>query len=549
MRAPIFTSQVIGIACSLLSMHIAKADVSNQFPPLLDATLEELRHGLDSGAFASVDLVDAYLTRINEVNSVLRPVAEINPDARAIAAHLDAERPSFVTASKPLHGVPVLVKNNMATYDSMNTTAGSYALLGAKVPEDSTVVAKLRKAGAVILGKTNLSQWAAFRSLYMSNGWSAYGGQTVGAYYPGQDPSGSSSGSGVASSIGLAWASLGTETDGSILYPALANNVVGIKPTVGLTSRYLVIPVSEHQDTIGPMARTVKDAAYLLSAIAGPDPMDNYTSAFPFRKVPDYSKACNLSGLKGRRLGVPRNLITTNASDPSVAAFESALNVLREAGAEIIDGLRFPGMDIFNKDFLTAYLAVLKADFLTNLPNKYLSLLVSNPSNITSLRDLLAFTHTSPKEGFPHHDTRIWGQALAQGFNNTSSEFWSKRNAIIYLAGHLGLTGALKNYTLDAIVLPTEFIANTAGILGTPVVTVPLGRTPDTTPFEKDVFGNLNAKGPNMPFGIGFAGNKWSEESLIGMAFAFEQRTQIRKTIKPFIRPRTELGDIVHRKS
>ncbi|PNY28634.1 Amidase [Tolypocladium capitatum] len=546
MRASIFTSQIIGIA-SILSVR-AKPDASDQFPPLLDATLEELRHGLDSGAFTSVDLVDAYLARINEVNSALRPVAEINPDARAIAAQLDAERHSGAAASKPLHGVPVLVKNNIATCDFMNNTAGSYALLGAKVPEDSTVVAKLRKAGAIILGKANLSQWANYRSFNSSNGWSAYGGQTIGAYYPGQDPSGSSSGSGVASSIGLAWASLGTETDGSILSPALTNNLVGIKPTVGLTSRYLVIPISEHQDTIGPLARTVRDAAHLLSAIAGPDPRDNYTSAFPFRNVPDYAKACNQSGLKGRRLGVPRNLITTNGSDPSVAAFESALNVLREAGAEIVDNLQFPGMDILNKDFPNAEMAVLDADFLANLPDKYLSLLVSNPNNITSLKDLLAFTHTDPKEDFPHRDTRIWEQILAEGFNNTSSEIWNNETTIIHLAGHLGLTGALKNYTLDAVVLPTAFIINTAALLGTPVVTVPLGRTPDNTPFEINEFGNLNATGPNMPFGIGFAGDKWSEESLIGMAFAFEQRTQIRKTIKPFIQPQTELGNIVHRK-
>lgn len=547
MRAPVFTSQVIGIACSILSLQIARADGSPQFPPLLDATLEELRHGLDTGAFTSVDLVDAYLARIDEVNSVLRPVAEINPDARAIAAQLDAERRGCAAGSKPLHGVPVLVKNNIATFDLMNNTAGSYALLGAKVPEDSTVAAKLRKAGAIILGKANLSQWANFRSLNGSDGWSAYGGQTVGAYYPGQDPSGSSSGSGVASSIGLAWASLGTETAGSILSPALLNNLVGIKPTVGLTSRYLVIPISEHQDTIGPMARTVKDAAHLLSAIAGPDPRDNYTSAFPFPKVPDYVKACNDSGLKGRRLGVPRNLMSTNKSDPTVAAFESALSVLREAGAEIVDNLQFPGMDILCKENPNAGDVVLRADFIANLPG-YLSHLVSNPNNITSLKDLLAFTQTSAKEDFPHRDTGIWEQALAQGFDNTSPEFWGNETRLIYLAGHLGLTGALKNYTLDAIVLPTDSIIGPAALLGTPVVTVPLGRTPDNTPFEKNGFGNLNGTGPNMPFGIGFAGDKWSEESLIGMAFAFEQRTRVRKTIKPFIQPRTELGDVVRRK-
>jgi amidase len=188
----------------------------------------------------------------------------------------------FLTTSRPLHGLPILIKNNIATADKMNNTAGSWSLVGAKVPRDSTMAVKLRKAGAIILGKTNLSQWANYRSSNSSNGWSAYGGQTYGAYYPGQDPSGSSSGSGVSSSLGLAFASLGTETDGSILSPSQMNNIVGIKPTVGLTSRSLVIPISEHQDTVGPMARTVKDAAYILQAIAGPDQYDNYTSAIPW---------------------------------------------------------------------------------------------------------------------------------------------------------------------------------------------------------------------------------------------------------------------------
>ena len=548
MRPLVLTSHLIGIACSILPVQIAKADASAQFPPLLDATLEELRHGLDSGVFTSVDLVDAYLARIDEVSSTLRPVAEINPDARAIAARLDAERRSCSTASKPLHGIPILVKNNIATCDSMNNTAGSYALLGATVPEDSTVVAKLRKAGAIILGKANLSQWANFRSSNTSNGWSAYGGQTVGAYYRDQDPSGSSAGSGVASSIGLAWASLGTETDGSILSPALLSNLAGIKPTVGLTSRFLVIPISEHQDTIGPMARTVKDAAHLLSAIAGPDPKDNYTSAFPYPKVPDYARACSVSALNGRRLGVPRNAVGTDKSDPLVAAFESALDVLREAGADIINDVQFPGMDLLNKDFPNAETVVLYADFITNLA-QYFSHLVSNPNNITSLKDVLEFTHNSPKEDFPERDTAIWEQALAQGFGNTSPEVWGNETNIIYLAGHLGLTGALRNHTLDAIISPTDFIINTAALLGTPVVTVPLGRTPDNTPLQKNGFGNLNTEGPNRPFGIAFAGDKWSEESLIGMAFAFEQKTQVRKTIKPYIEPRTELGDVVRKSS
>ncbi|KAM4061985.1 amidase [Hirsutella rhossiliensis] len=546
MRASILASQVIYIAYTTLSVYAAPPDASSKFPPLLDATLDQLRQGLDGGAFTSVDLVNAYVARINEVNSALRPVAEINPEALAIATQLDSERRSNgqATASKPLHGIPILIKDNIATCDLMNNTAGSYALLGAKVPEDSTVAAKLRKAGAIILGKANLSQWANHRSLNTSNGWSAYGGQTVAAYYPGQDPSGSSSGSGVASSIGLAWASLGTETDGSILSPAQISNIVGIKPSVGLTSRYLVIPISEHQDTIGPMARTVKDAAHLLSAIAGPDGKDNYTSAFPFRSVPDYAKACTNDGLKGKRLGIPRKLTDGNGTDPTAAAFQSALKVLREAGAEIVDNLTFPGLDVLNEKYPNAEDVVLRTDFVSNL-KEYLSHLVSNPNNITSLEDLQAFTQASPKEYWPERDTGIWNETLARGLNKTSPEAYSNETTIRYLAGQLGLTGALKNYTLDAIVLPTDFIINVAALLGTPVVTVPLGKMPANTSFTKNSVGNLNETGPNKPFGIGFAGDKWTEEALIGMAYAFEQRMQVRTTIKLFIQPRTELKDVV----
>lgn len=256
--------------CLLLCSHISAAAIDNgsqqvikgqAFPRAIDVTTEDLRHGLDSGLFTSQDLVRTYIARIMQVNATLHVVTETNPDALSIAKKLDSERKAGSTRG-PLHGIPILIKNNIATMDKMNNTAGSFALLGAKVPRDSTIAAKLRKAGAIILGKTNLSQWANFRSDNTSNGWSAYGGQTYGAYYPQQDPSGSSSGSGVSSAIGLALATLGSETDGSIISPSENSNLAGIKPTVGLTSRYLVIPISEHQDTVGPLARTVKDGKH-----------------------------------------------------------------------------------------------------------------------------------------------------------------------------------------------------------------------------------------------------------------------------------------------
>lgn len=333
------------------------------FPDLLNASLEELSTGLERGTFSSVDLTKAYILRIEDVNSVLHAVTEINPDALSIAAALDAERASG-TIRSPLHGIPLLIKNNIATNDLMNTTAGSYSLLGATVPHDATVAGKLRAAGAILLGKSNLSQWANFRSSNSSNGWSAHGGQATGAYYPDMDPSGSSSGSGVGTSIGLALAALGTETEGSILSPSSQNNLVGIKPTVGLTSRFLVIPISEHQDTIGPMARSVSDAAYILSVIAGKDQYDNYTAAQPWDTPPDYTRSLNFSSLCGARIGIPRNAITPDeTSQPILDAFEAAIQVIKHAGATIVDYSNYSASD----DALTkANLAsneVLYADF------------------------------------------------------------------------------------------------------------------------------------------------------------------------------------------
>jgi amidase len=515
------------------------------FPPLIEATTEDLINGLESGLFTSVDLVNAYIARIMEVNSTLKMVTELNPDALSIAATLDAERKNGTTHG-PLHGIPILIKNNIATKDKMNNTAGSYALLGAKVPRDSTMAKKLRQAGAVILGKTNLSQWANYRSDNTSNGWSAYGGQTEGAYYPKQDPSGSSSGSAVASSLGLALASLGTETDGSILSPSDVNNLVGIKPTVGLTSRALVIPISEHQDTVGPIARTVKDAAYLLAAIAGKDSYDNYTSAIPFDKIPDYVGACNFNALKGKRLGVVRNLIDLSydaTAAPIVPVFNAALDVLRAAGAIIVENTNFTGYEALNAGSYSNI--VLEADFVSDLPKEYLSKLTYNPNNIRTLNDLRNFTHTFPLEDWPERDTNIWGDAIKLGFGNTSPEFWSNYTMNTYLAGPLGVTGALKNHSLDALLLPTEFSPNFPALIGSPVVTVPLGVYNSSTPVLPNGFGNLVAISPNLPFGISFMGPKFSEELLIGLAYAFEQRTLVRNTITPYLQPTTELADIV----
>jgi amidase len=329
------------------------------------------------------------------------------------------------------------------------------------------------------------------------------------------------------------------------LSPSDVNNLVGIKPTVGLTSRDLVVPISEHQDTIGPMARTVKDAAYVLAAIAGKSPYDNYTDAIPFDTVPDYVAACNFSALAGKRIGVPRNLIDLSfdsVAAPIVPVFNAALDVLRSAGAIIVDNTNFTGYDALNEGNYSNI--VLEADFVSDLP-KYLSQLSYNPNQLYDLEDVRNFTHLFALEDWPERDTLIWDSALNLGYDNTSPEFWSNYTMNTYLAGPLGVTGALANYSLDALVLPTEFSPNFPALIGSPVITVPLGAFPADTEITPNGFDNLNATAPNLPFGISFMGPHFSEELLIGLAYAFEQRTLVRNTITPYVQPTVELVDVV----
>ena len=544
---------IVSALCIFLSLANCQYFFSNQtnlsptFPNLIDVTTEGLETGLESGLFSSVDLVNAYIARILEVNSTLNVVTELNPDALSIAAELDAERANGSTRG-PLHGIPILIKGNIGTADKMSTTAGSFALLGATLPRDSGIASKLRAAGVVILGKTNLSQWANFRSNNSTNGWSAYGGQTFGAYYPQQDPSGSSSGSGVASSIGLALATLGSETSGSILSPSEVNNLVGIKPTVGLTSRALVIPISEHQDTVGPMARTVKDAAYLLQAIAGKDANDNYTLAQPFATPPDYVGACNYSSLRGKRIGIPRNVIYDEEGDgPVLAAFEAAINTIRRAGATIIDNTNITAYALNQYLNGNASIIVLEADFINDLA-KYLTNLVENPQNVHNLADVSNFTHRFPPEDYPDRDTAVWDDALALGFNNTSPQFWAAYQNNLEVAGPQGILGVLKNYSLDALILPTDFSPGLPALVGTPVITVPMGFYPSNTTVERNRRGTLVELGPNIPFGLSFIGPAWSEASLIGFGYAYEQRTNVRNQVQPYLVPNTELSGIISRR-
>ena len=406
---------------------------------------------------------------------------------------------------------------------------------------DAFVASKLREAGAILLGKTNLGQWASMRSTTISSGWSSYGGQAVAAYHPHQDASRSSSGSGVAVDLGFALAALGTETDGSIINPSHRSGIVGIKPTVGLTSRDLVVPISERQDTVGPMTRSVKDAATILQVIAGEDSNDNYTSAIP--DIPDYVAACDVHAVQGARIGVPWNVIElmkTDALAPEIEAFNTALQLLGDAGAVIVDAeltmaeeaMADKGQDI-----------VLNADFIVNLAY-YLSQLSSNPNDVHTLADVREFTHRTKEERWPEYGTEIWDEALdIQGWNNTDPRFWPVYQRNLLLQGEGGVLGAIERHSLSAIVLPTSMASHWSAQSGAPIVTVPMGFHPADAQVTYHKRGNLVDTGPMVPFGLSFLGKHWTEEALIGLAYGYEQRTTVRGQVRPWIRPSVEVGD------
>ncbi|KAI0672174.1 amidase signature enzyme [Trametes maxima] len=533
-----------------------------KFPDLYEASIAELQNGLEKGHFTSVDLVKAYFARIKEVNlqgPTLRAVIETNPSALKQAAELDLER-RLVGPRGPLHGIPILLKDNIATLhsDGMNTTAGSFALLGSVVPRDAHVAAKLRAAGAILLGKANLSEWAHFRGSVPS-GFSGRGGQASSPYVPLGDPSGSSSGSAIGTAIGLAAAALGTETDGSIISPSNMNNLVGVKPTVGLTSRAGVIPISAHQDTVGPMARSVADAAAVLSAIAGRDPRDNFTLAQP-PVVPDYTKALRADGLKGVRLGVPRKFFSrTNAN--IVAAFNASLDIIRGLGATIVDPADFPDFAeleasrnesiVTQTDFKgSSQHYVDDTDHLTRrIPQvgikQYISELLEVPTGVQDLADLIAFN-------IAHAD-----EELVQPFWTDQSEFISSENTTVNqaffdavaadkdLGSTRGIDGALRDFSLDALLLPSAVAPGPAAIAGFPIITVPLGFLPPNTTLAPAQ--PTRSSGPSQPFGIAFMGTAFSEFRLISFAFAYEQAThnRLKQLAFPAAIPKTQLADVV----
>jgi amidase len=508
------------VLAACLSVSRAEGQLPQAAFELDEATLQQLQDWMQAGRFTSRQLVDLYLERIDRIDRSgpsLRSVIETNPDARAIADALDAERKAKGPRG-PLHGVPIVIKDNIETADRMMTTAGSLALDGAIASRDAFIVERLRTAGAVILGKTNLSEWANFRSTKSTSGWSARGGQVRNPYVLDRNPCGSSSGTSVAIASNLAAVGVGTETDGSIVCPSSAAGLVGIKPTVGLLSRSGIIPISHSQDTAGPMARTVADAAVLLSAMIGVDPRDPTTKQSS-GKATRFAPALDKGALKGARIGVARRRYF-GYSPAADRLAEAAIAAMKAQGAVIVDPADIPTAARLDD----CEMEVLLYEFKAGL-NAYLQGLGAS-ARVRSLADLIAFN-----ERERDREMRLFGQELfvmAQKKGPLTSPGYRRALATCQSrARALGIDAVMTRHRLDALVAPTgspawpidpingdHFLgasSTPAAVAGYPSVTVPAGLV------------------SGLPVGISFIGRAWSETRLIALAYAFEQATNHRK--------------------
>ncbi len=487
-----------------------------------EITIGELQDGMKSGRYTARSITEKYLARIEEIDKRgpgIKSVIEVNPDALAIADALDK---SESKVRHPLHGIPILIKDNIDTADRMMTTAGSLALVGAKPLKDSFVARKLREAGAIILGKTNPSEWANIRSSHSTSGWSGRGGLTKNPYALDRNPCGSSSGSGAATSANLCAASIGTETDGSIVCPSSANGLVGIKPTVGLVSRAGIIPISHTQDSAGPMCRSVRDAAIVLGVLTGVDLDDSATAASTGKLFPDYTQFLKTDGLRGARIGVVRKYF--GFSDTVDVLMETALDAMKKEGAILVDPADIDtiGKTGDNETLVLQY--ELKADM-----NAYLAKLGPDAPKKT-LKDLININERNHEKEMPYFGQDMFIKAEAKG-PLTTKEYLDALEANLRMARQEGIDAVMDKFKLDALVAPTGGPAwvtdlvngdNAAGqsssgaaVAGYPSVTVPAGFA----------FGAL-------PVGVSFFGRAWSEGTLIKMAYSFEQATKVRKAPK-----------------
>jgi len=487
---------------------------------VVEASIDELQKAMKSGRLTSKQITRQYLDRIKAIDKSgpkLNAVIEVNPDALKDAEALDRERKAKGPRG-PMHGIPVLIKDNIATADKMQTTAGSLALVGVKPPRDAFVVAKLREAGAVILGKTNLSEWANMRSTRSTSGWSSRGGLTRNPYALDRSASGSSSGSGAAVAASLGAVAVGTETDGSIVSPSSANSLVGIKPTLGLVSRSGIVPIAPSQDTAGPMARTVADAAALLTVMAGTDPADKATADASVRKA-DYTRQLDREALRGARIGVVRSQLG-GRNDLQAAEVEKALAVMKERGAILVDVPEVVGAEKIGKNELTVLHYELKHAMAAYL-GEY-----APGGKVRTLADIIEYNVANKDKVMPWFGQEHFVAAEAKGGLETP-EYVEALAANLKATRAEGIDKVLQEHKLDALVAPTgglpwmiDYIkgdasgggfTSPAAVAGYPHVTVPGG-------FVQ-----------GLPMGLSFVGTAWSEPRLIALAYAFEQATKHRK--------------------
>jgi len=489
--------------------------------PLEEATIAQLQEAMSAGQYTSRRLVELYTERINAIDRdgpTLRAVIELNPDALSIADALDAERKSGRVRG-PLHGIPILIKDNIDTGDRMMTTAGSLALEGGPAPRDAFIATRIRAAGAVILGKTNLSEWANFRSTKSTSGWSARGGQVKNPYALDRNPCGSSSGTGAAIAANLSTIGIGTETDVSIVCPSGANGLVGIKPTIGLVSRTGIVPISHTQDTAGPMTRTVTDAAVLLGAMNGTDPADAATVASNGKPRSDYTPELKLDGLKGARIGVARQRYF-GYSQVTDTLVNQAIADMKAQGATIVDPADIPTAARLDDCEFDILLYEFKADL-----NKYLA--SRGPSaRVHSLNEVIAFNTREREREMPYFGQEILVRAEKKG-PLTSTEYRKALTTCRARSRTLGIDAVMTRLRLDAIVAPTgspawptdlingdHFVgasSTPAAVAGYPSITVPAGFV------------------HGLPVGVSFIGRPWTETTLIRLAYAYEQATKHRK--------------------
>lgn len=522
---------VTAVAKKPTGVNITSAAAPPPAFELDELTVGELQSGMASGKFTAHSLARKYLDRIDDVDKhgpAINSVIETNPDALTIATELDRERKAKGPRG-PLHGIPVLIKDNIDTHDRMTTTAGSLALGGSIPLQDSFVAKKLRDAGAVILGKTNLSEWANFRSSHSSSGWSGRGGQTKNPYVLDRNPCGSSSGTGAAIAANLAAIGVGTETDGSVVCPSNANSLVGIKPTLGLISRAGIIPIAHNQDTAGPMTRSVTDAAILLGALAGIDTRDDATRASAGKSFADYSKFLDANGFKGARIGVHRKGFGFN--DGVDKLLNDCIDIIKKRGATVIDPADIPTQGKFDDSELVVLLYEFKADL-----NSYLNSLGPR-APVKSLKEIIDFNEQYRDREMPYFGQDLFVKAQAKG-PLTDKAYRDALAKNRRLSRKEGIDAVMDKNKLDALVAPTGGPAwptdwlngdhftggysTASAVAGYPHVTVPAGY----------VFG--------LPVGISFFGRAWSEPTLIKFAYAFEQATRARRI--PQYLPTVKLG-------